>query len=158
MKILLGCFRTAEAGDAEVYTAGLVAVMSNYPASVLRKVVDPRVGLPSTSQWLPTLAEVRKACDAEHTRQLTEARYAAMGRPQPSRRLGSADPANVFVPPHAPQYEAVRAKCTEQTRAFWHLDESREGVWVPLEWVLVMSPQSKIFGPHSPERQQPYRG
>ena len=32
---------------------------------MVRRVTDPRTGLPGRSQWLPTIAEVRHACEIE---------------------------------------------------------------------------------------------
>lgn len=62
-KLLLGCYRTGDANDPEVYTAAVVAVLSDYPEDVVAHVCDPRRGLPATNQWLPTVAEVRLACE-----------------------------------------------------------------------------------------------
>jgi len=62
-KLLLGCYRVGEANDPEVYTAAVIAVLSDYPEHVVRDVVDPRKGLPSKVQWLPTPKEVKDACE-----------------------------------------------------------------------------------------------
>lgn len=64
-KILLGCYRTGEANDPEIYTRAIVAVLAGYPADVMQAVVDPAGGLPSRLTWLPTVAEVKAACEAE---------------------------------------------------------------------------------------------
>jgi hypothetical protein len=45
----------------------LAAVLSCYPQPVVYRVTDPRSGLPGRSQWLPTVAEVKAACEAEMT-------------------------------------------------------------------------------------------
>lgn len=65
-RLLLGCYRTGDANDPEVYTAGVIAVLSTYPMEVVRLVCDPRSGLPSKVKWLPTIAEVRDECEAWH--------------------------------------------------------------------------------------------
>jgi len=65
-RLLLGCFRTGDANDPEVYTAGVIAVLSSYPMEVVRLVCDPRSGLPSKVKWLPTIAEIRDECEAWH--------------------------------------------------------------------------------------------
>lgn len=65
-KLLLGCYRMGDANDPEVYTAAIIAILSDYPESIIREVVDPRVGLPSKVQWLPTPKEVKEACDSLH--------------------------------------------------------------------------------------------
>lgn len=63
--ILFGCYRKGDAADPEIYTAAIAAVLSRYPAEVVVTVTDPRTGLPSRCQWLPTVKEVRDACEAE---------------------------------------------------------------------------------------------
>jgi hypothetical protein len=63
-RILIGCFRTGEAADPEVYVTAISAVLAQYPEQVVRDVTDPIIGLPSRSKWLPTVSEVREACEA----------------------------------------------------------------------------------------------
>lgn len=77
--LMFGCYRKAEASDPEIYAAATAAVLSEYPQDVIDFITDPRTGLPSTSQWLPSVFEVRKACDArvehlEKIRQVQELR------------------------------------------------------------------------------------
>lgn len=64
-KVLIGCYRTGEANDPEIYADAVIAVLSDYPMEVVRRVVDPRRGLPSKTKWLPTIAEVKEACESE---------------------------------------------------------------------------------------------
>jgi hypothetical protein len=61
--IILGCYRVGDANDPEIYVTAVIAVLSRYPIEVIRKVTDPAIGLPSESKWLPSVAEVREACD-----------------------------------------------------------------------------------------------
>lgn len=63
-KLLLGCYRTGEANDPAVYSGAVIAALSDYPLDVVREVVDPRRGLPSKSKWLPTVFEIKEACEA----------------------------------------------------------------------------------------------
>ena len=65
-RLLLGCYRTGDANDPEVYTAGVIAVLSSYPMEIIRLVCDPRRGIPSKVKWLPTLAEIKAECEAWH--------------------------------------------------------------------------------------------
>lgn len=51
--------------DSEVYATALVAVLSAYSEAIVARVTDPRTGLPGRSQWLPTIFEVRQACEHE---------------------------------------------------------------------------------------------
>ena len=62
-KLLLGCFRAGDANDPDVYTGAVIAVLSDYPLDVIQQVVDPRKGLPSKVNWLPTIAEIKSACE-----------------------------------------------------------------------------------------------
>ena len=64
-RALLGCYRKGDAEDPEVYTTAVAAVLARYPEDVVKRVTDPRGGLPGTSQWLPTVHEVRAACETE---------------------------------------------------------------------------------------------
>lgn len=61
--ILLGCYRSGEAHDPEVYAAGLVSVLEQFDPAVVARVCNPATGLPSRLKFLPTLAEVRTACE-----------------------------------------------------------------------------------------------
>ena len=48
-----------------MFAGGVIAVLSDYPVAVVRRVVDPRHGIPSRSKWLPTIAELKEACELE---------------------------------------------------------------------------------------------
>lgn len=74
-KVLLGCYRSGEANDPEVYTTAVMAVLAQYPEDIIRAVCDPRTGLPGRLKWLPTVSEVREACD-----EFVEADMAAVRR------------------------------------------------------------------------------
>lgn len=65
VNILLGCYRRGEAENPDIYVAAVAAVLSRFPEEVVRKVTDPVRGLPAKSKWLPSVAEVRAACDEE---------------------------------------------------------------------------------------------
>lgn len=68
-KLMFGCYRRDDAADPETYSAAVAAVLSEYPLSVVNRVTDPRSGLPSRSQWLPTVKEVREACEELDSRE-----------------------------------------------------------------------------------------
>ena len=61
--LLLGCYRKVDCADPEVFATAAVAVMRRYPEDVVRKVTDPHSGLPATSKWVPTISELRDACE-----------------------------------------------------------------------------------------------
>lgn len=60
---MLGCYRTGDANDPEVYITGVLAVLSCYDLDVVDQVVHPMSGLPGRVKWLPTIAEVKSACE-----------------------------------------------------------------------------------------------
>ena len=61
--LLFGCYRAAEASAPKVYLAAVEAVLRSYPERVVQAVCDPVNGLPSRAKWLPSVAEVRLACE-----------------------------------------------------------------------------------------------
>src|SRR5262249_29222092 len=85
-KLLLGCYRTGDANDPEVYTTAIVAILSDYPEHIQQTVTDPRGGLPSKVQWLPTPKEVRDACEVLHQRELRKAEWDARTKAQLEER------------------------------------------------------------------------
>jgi hypothetical protein len=62
-QMLLGCYRTGDAHDPEIYVTAAVAVLSDYPLDIVNAVTDPRTGIPSRIKWLPTIAEIKDACE-----------------------------------------------------------------------------------------------
>jgi hypothetical protein len=64
-RMLTGCYRKGEVSDPEVFSRGVVAVFREYPEWAVQAVANPAGGLPSRLQWLPTIAEVKGACEAE---------------------------------------------------------------------------------------------
>lgn len=61
---MFGCYRKGDANDPEIYTAAIAATLAEFDQDVVDFVTDPRTGLPSKLKWLPTVAEVREACEA----------------------------------------------------------------------------------------------
>lgn len=77
--LLLGCYRRGDAEDPETYSAAVALILAEYPMPIVYRVTDPRSGLPGRCQWLPTVAEVRAACEAQMPpkRPLTAAQVAS---------------------------------------------------------------------------------
>jgi len=82
----------------------VIAVLSDYPLDIVRRVVDPRSGLPSQSKWLPTVAEIKAALEQEmlpirreEDRQERERLYRAQLPPPDDRS-------------QRPSYDELRAK------------------------------------------------
>jgi len=61
-KLLLGCYRTGDANDPETYVAAIAVTLARYPEEIITAVTHPVTGLPSQKNWLPTIKEVRDAC------------------------------------------------------------------------------------------------
>jgi len=71
MKIL-GCYPSLNVSDKEVFVAGLVALLTTYPAEVVARAADPSRGIAATLKFL-NIAEIRDALDGwtvEHTEQM----------------------------------------------------------------------------------------
>ena len=58
-RILLGSFPTRKVQDPEVYVRQVTALLADYPAFVVRQIIDPKAGIVSRQKFLPTLAELR---------------------------------------------------------------------------------------------------
>lgn len=61
---LTGFFPRAAASDPEVFLAGAVHLLADYPPWVLEQTISVRHGLPSKHEFLPSLATIKAFCDA----------------------------------------------------------------------------------------------
>jgi len=73
---ITGVYRKSDLNDPEMYSAALIAVFSEYPPSIINRASHPVHGLPSRSKFLPTVSEVREACEVEAKRHRTLAAMA----------------------------------------------------------------------------------
>lgn len=63
-KLLFGCYRTGDANDPETYVAAITAILARFPEDIITQVTHPDTGLPSNGKgWLPTVKEVKDACN-----------------------------------------------------------------------------------------------
>ena len=62
---LFSAFPQRDFANPEIYVKGVVVTLSRYPEAVVRKVCSVDTGLPQTSKFLPSIAEVREACERE---------------------------------------------------------------------------------------------
>ena len=62
-QMIFSCYRKDETQDPEVYVAAVAAVLSGYPETVIDYVCDPRTGITGTNKWLPSVSEIKEACD-----------------------------------------------------------------------------------------------
>jgi len=83
---MLACYRLPDAGDPEVFVAAVAAVFSHYPPEIAQRVADPVSGLPAKSKWIPSVAEVREACDRLHGENLRMAQSDARRHRQLAER------------------------------------------------------------------------
>jgi hypothetical protein len=61
---MLSCYRKDETHNPEIYSSAVSAVLADgYSREIVDYVTDPRTGLPSRNKFLPSVAEVREACD-----------------------------------------------------------------------------------------------
>lgn len=65
-QLLFGCYRKGDANDPKTYVTAVAAVLSDYPEETIRFVTDPRTGMPSRGEWMPTVGEIKRACEEHH--------------------------------------------------------------------------------------------
>lgn len=63
-RLMFGSFRKGEANDPDTYVAAVAAVLAGYPEDIITSVTHPAKGLPIQCDFLPTVAEVYRACEA----------------------------------------------------------------------------------------------
>lgn len=141
--LLFGCYRRGDANDPDTYCRAAAAVLSRFSQNVVEYVTDPRTGIPSTCDWLPSVAEIKKACIARQTYLDRLDDY--------DRRFGSRPPvlslpfdrtrpgrrANVFVPASSPHYSRCAQRVATANPVDWkHDPEGRPGIWIALNLFL----------------------
>jgi hypothetical protein len=62
---IIGCYPNGKPSDSETYISALVAVLAGYPPEIVARVSDPVRGVVSKSKFLPTVAELTDACEAD---------------------------------------------------------------------------------------------
>ena len=62
---LMGFFLTREAIDPAQFTLGVSQLFQSYHRGFVKRVVDPVAGLPSKEKWLPAIAVIKEALEAE---------------------------------------------------------------------------------------------
>lgn len=103
-RLLLGCYRTGDANDPEVYVAAIVRVLAKYPVTIMAAVCDPATGLPSTLKWLPTISDVVAECERLHGYELRMA--------DRERRIMAQIEERKAIEPPKPVYSAERKLLT----------------------------------------------
>jgi hypothetical protein len=65
---LMGFYPAREVNNPVTFAAGMAANFAAFPRNIVKRVCDPVVGLPSRLKFLPTIADVRDALDAERVK------------------------------------------------------------------------------------------
>lgn len=68
-RVMLGCYRKGEANDPQMYSTAVSALLARYTKYVIEQVTHPLAGLPSRTDFMPTLKELKAACDQEAQRE-----------------------------------------------------------------------------------------
>lgn len=63
--LLFGYYPRNEANDPEIFITGATAMLASYPEIVVERVCDPIRGLAARNKFLPSIAEIRAACELE---------------------------------------------------------------------------------------------
>jgi hypothetical protein len=64
-KIMLDCWRTGSANSTDTYLTAVAAILARYPDCVIYAVTSPTDGLPVKLTWMPSLKEIKDACEME---------------------------------------------------------------------------------------------
>jgi len=91
-------------------------------------VTDPRTGLPSSSKFLPNVAEVRAACVTEAERlRLRSGPKIVFRREEPPAK----PPGDLFIAFDRPRYSEMNDLLAKQPDAG---RRDRCGIWIPYQW------------------------
>lgn len=144
MRTLAACYRKDDTSNPEEYAAAGAAVLSEYTIEVVDVVTDPRSGLPSKINWLPTIKEIRDACEAEALRahRIQQAQGQPRGKPVRREMLPVVHRATLFTPQGFPRYDELKARAEREKGHPCYLEnrecldgKNRYGIWTPYDWV-----------------------
>lgn len=93
--LLFRSYRTTGADTPESFLAAIVGMLERYHPDVVRAVCDPVSGLPSRSNFLPSVAEVRTACEEA----LNPVKRAEQRKQSIEKQLRERDEIEAHVPP-----------------------------------------------------------
>jgi hypothetical protein len=102
-ELLICCYRKDDAANPDIFASALVALFCDYPESIVRRVSDPRTGIPGKQKFFPSIAEIRHECEAHAKRIADEEAWAAR----------EYDRAHTLAPPEVDR-AAVLAKSRAQ--------------------------------------------
>lgn len=113
--ILVGSYSRARPHDPETYADAIAATLAGYSRAVIQRVTDPRTGLQRKLKWLPEVADVVEACDAEVSRLDLAARVAALPAQKPKLIEATRDPERDAE--MAKRFQALMAELMGRMRA-----------------------------------------
>jgi hypothetical protein len=102
---LLGSYRSSEVDDPKVYVTNAAAVLCRYPEWVAAQVCGPGTGIQTRQKWLPTVSELREACEAAVAEHQARERRAQLAR----HRV-------LIDTPYGPKPEAEAEKPSQEAR------------------------------------------
>jgi hypothetical protein len=102
---ILGSYRNSDVDDPKIYVTNAAAVLCRYPELVAAEVCAPGSGIQARQKWLPTVSELREACEA------------ALAEHQARERRAMLAKHRVLIDtPHGPQPEAEAEKPSQEAR------------------------------------------
>lgn len=135
---MMGYFRKGEANDPVRYALATAEVLSRFPRSVIDAVTSPH-GIASQSDWMPSLKEVREACESAMPRQERD-----IDRHQLSPRViepPQPEQPTVFTAEGYPRYDQlVQRFRNNEGPAFLEEHQCQDGhvrygIMTPLHWI-----------------------
>lgn len=153
---LFGSFRKGEANDPETYVAAVLTVLMDYSDAVVNEVCHPGRGLPARCDFLPTMKELKDACEGEATRTARYETYAKLPAPQRFLPAPPSPPrATIFTPKDFPHWDKLKRRYDAgEQPAYFETREcvdkiERYGIWTPFSWIDDDPPGSRGFKPHT---------
>jgi hypothetical protein len=149
--VMLGSFKESERSkvDPTVFVPALAAMLASFPQDIVQAVTDPVRGIASEQNWVPTLSELRHACEVRlKPRQEAAKREAELRRTQ--ALLAPPPPATTEERERAvAKWEAEKAARVRQARKYVaerSVEELRETPLPALSPGLVESTLAKMVG------------
>lgn len=106
--IVLGAYRNTEVSSPKVYIKTTAAVMTCFTQEIVQEAFDPRTGLQTHQKWLPTVSEIREACEKVAGERANRARRALLNQHHvlidtPQGLKPEAEAARLLTGPNAPR-------------------------------------------------------
>lgn len=143
MRTMLACYRKDETSNPDEYVAAGAAVLSEYDLVIVDYVTDPRTGMPSKVQWLPTVKEIRDSCESEALRIQRFMEMEKLPKLSPRRStLPAQVRATIFTAQSYPRYDELKKRAEAEKCHPCYFENhvcidnvERYGIWTPYSWV-----------------------